>query len=794
MSASIPPPEGPEILPVLPLRNSVLFPASVVPVNVGRARSVRLIEESFGRDRPTVAVVAQRASETEDPEFEQVFTLGTVARVLKVIRLSSGNYSVVLQGISRMQILEPVSRQPFMRARVQRIDEPPLKDPELNSLVIQLREGARKLLELLPHPPRETVTVLDNIQDAGSLADLVASSLPVTTLQKQEVLEVLDVHARIRRVLELVLRQSQVYRVKKEISTMVQEEMSKSQREILLRQQMKSIKKELGEGDDDDEIENLRDKLARADLTIEADRAAKKQLSRMRSMSPNGAEFQVARNYVEWISDLPWGRTTPDRLDVAEARRVLDEDHHGLEKIKKRIVEYIAVRRLKSDIKGPILCFVGPPGVGKTSLAKSIARATGRNFTRVALGGVQDEAEIRGHRRTYVGAYPGRIVGAMKAAAARNPVMLLDEVDKLASDGRGDPGAALLEVLDPEQNSTFTDHYLEIPLDLSQVLFIATANRKDTIPRALLDRMEVIDLAGYTREEKVAIAKGFLIPKQMSDHGLSPGRLDFTLEAIDALVDYYTREAGVRNLEQKVAALCRAVAVRLAEGEDVKQLATEAWVKEALGAPRFDKSVAERVGRPGVATGLAWTPAGGQLMFIEASQMPGKGQLHMTGKIGDVMKESVAAAMTYLRARPEQLGLPFDFLDRIDVHLHLPGGGFPKDGPSAGIPIFVALSSMLTKLKVRPDVGMTGEITLRGAVLPVTGIKEKALAAHRAGLTHIILPKRNEPDVEEVPEVIRKGLTFHYVNKVDEILAFALDLESGPSGRSSERPAAPPPS
>jgi ATP-dependent Lon protease len=440
-------------------------------------------------------------------------------------------------------------------------------------------------------------------------------------------------------------------------------------------------------------------------------------------------------------------------------------------------VEYIAVRRLKSDIKGPILCFVGPPGVGKTSLAKSIARATGRNFTRVALGGVQDEAEIRGHRRTYVGAYPGRVVGAMKAAAARNPVMLLDEVDKLASDGRGDPGAALLEVLDPEQNATFTDHYLEVPLDLSQVLFIATANRKDTIPRPLLDRMEVIDLAGYTRDEKVAIAKGFLIPRQTSDHGLSPGRLDFTDDAIDTLVDLYTREAGVRNLDQKVAALCRAVAVRLAEGEDVRQLATGEWVREALGAPRYERTVAERLGRPGVATGLAWTPAGGELMFVEAEQMPGKGQLHLTGKVGDVMKESVAAAFTYIRAHTEQLGLPRDFLDKLDVHLHLPGGGFPKDGPAGGIPIFVALASMLTKLKVRPDVGMTGEVTLRGAVLPVTGIKEKMLAAHRAGLKHVVLPKRNEPDLDDVPDTVKKDLTFHFVGRVDEILAHALSLD-----------------
>jgi ATP-dependent Lon protease len=607
------------------------------------------------------------------------------------------------------------------------------------------------------------------------------------------VLSILDVRERLRRVLELVSRQSQVYKVKKEISTMVQEEMSRTQREFLLRQQMKSIKKELGEAEDDDEVELLRDRIARAEMPSDAEKMARKQLSRMRSMSPNGAEYQVSRNYVEWLADLPWGKTTADRLDVGEARRVLDEDHHGLEKIKRRIVEYIAVRRLKSDIKGPILCFVGPPGVGKTSLAKSIARATGRNFVRVALGGVSDEAEIRGHRRTYVGAYPGRFVSGMKTAGSRNPVMLLDEVDKLASDGRGDPASALLEVLDPEQNSTFVDHYLEVQLDLSQVLFIATANRKDTIPRPLLDRMEVIDLAGYTRDEKQAIAKGFLIPRQLSDHGLSPGRLDFTDEAVDVLVDSYTREAGVRNLEQKIASVCRAVAVRLAEGEDVRQLATPTYVEAVLGPARFDRQGAEKVGRPGVAAGLAWTPAGGDLMFVEATSMPGSGQTHLTGKVGDVMKESVAAAFTYIRARPEQLGLEVDFLKKIDVHIHLQNGAVPKDGPSGGIAIFVALASMLTKLHVRPDVGMTGEITLRGNILPVTGIKEKCLAAHRAGLKRVIVPRRNEADLDDVPEAIRKDLEIVMVSRVDEVLPLVLDLESGPGGRTSSLPPPLPP-
>ncbi len=790
MTASIPPPSGPELLPILPLRNSVLFPASVVPVNVGRPRSVRLIEESVGRDRPLIGVVAQRASETEDPGFEQVHPLGTVARVLKVIRLSSGNYSVVLQGVSRMRVLEPVATSPFLRARLERVLESPIRDTESEALATTLREAARRLREVLPNV-REVGPQLENVHDPGALADAIAADLAIPTGTKQEILETLDVHERLRRVLEIVSRQAQVHRVKKEISAMVQEEMSRTQREFLLRQQMKTIRKELGEADDDDELETLHERIARAELTPEAEKAARKQLQRMRAMSPHGAEYQVARTYVEWLADLPWGKVTADRLDVAEAKRVLDEDHHGLEPIKKRIVEFIAVRRLKSDIRGPILCFVGPPGVGKTSLARSIARATGRNFVRVSLGGVADDAEIRGHRRTYVGAYPGRFVVGMKQAGSRNPVMLLDEIDKLATDGRGDPAAALLEVLDPEQNASFNDHYLDVPLDLSSVLFIATANRKDTIPRPLLDRMELVELAGYTRNEKHQIAMGFLVPKELREHGLSPERLDFTPDAVDTIIDGYTREAGVRNLEQKIAAICRAVAVRLAEGEDVRQLVDAEHVRAVLGPPRFERTIAEKLARAGVAAGLSWSPAGGELMFVEAEQMPGTGQLHLTGKIGDVMKESVAAAFSYIRVRSGELGLPSDFLSKLDVHVHLPNAAVPKDGPSGGVAVFVALSSMLTKLRVRSDVAMVGEITLRGHILPVTGVKERCLAAHRAGVKHVLMPKRNEPDLEEVPAEVRRDLEIHLVSRMDELLALALDLDSGPAGpleRASEPP------
>ncbi len=733
---------------------------------------MRLIDEAFGSDRPLIGVAAQRFVEAEDPMFEDLYAIGTIARVLKVIRLSSGNYSVVLQGIARMRIVEPLARTPCLRARVERIKDATLRDEEIDALTVHLRESARQLLTVLPQPPREVGVVLDNVQEGGALADLVATHLPVATEAKQNILETLDLRARLRRVLELVGRQSELHRVKQEIASLVQEEMSSSQRELLLRQQLKAIRRELGESEeDDDELERLRERLAKAEPSPEAEKAARRELSRMTSMNASSAEYQVSFNYVEWIADLPWRRLTPDRIDVHQVRRVLDEDHHGLEQAKKRIVEHAAVRKLRANKRSPILCLIGPPGVGKTSLARSIARATARELVRISLGGVQDEAEIRGHRRTYVGALPGRLIAGFKKAGSRNPVFVLDEIDKMSADYSGDPGSALLEALDPEQNTAFVDHYLNVAFDLSQVLFVATANNKHTIPGPLLDRMEVIEIAGYTRDEKLAIARDFVVPRQLSDHGLTPERLEITDAALARLVDEYTHEAGVRTLEKQVASLCRAVAVRVAAGDDVHIEADGDFVEKELGPPRHEIQMTEPSLNPGVAGPLAWTPSGGELLLIESSQMPGKGQVHLTGQMSDVMKEAAAAAFTYVRARAGQFGLKDDFLSSIDVHIHLPRGSMPKDGPSAGIAMVVSLISMLRGERVRSDIAMAGEISLRGAVLPVSGLKQKCLAAHRAGIKHVILPRRNEPEIDEVPASVREALRLQFVSRVDEVLA-----------------------
>ncbi len=770
-------PSETDSVPILPLRNSVLFPMSVVPINVGRPRSVRLVEDLLGRDRALVGVLSQRSPDVDEPTFKELYTVGTVARVVKVIRLGANNYSVVLNGLGRFRVKGIASLEPYMRAKIERIPESLVRDVELDALGAGLRESTREVLGLMPNLPRDTAGILDNVREPGALADLIASNFPqaqASVADKQEILEAFDVKARVRLVMAMVGRQLEVLRVKKEISSMVQEEMGKSQREYILRQQMKSIKEELGEGGDDDEIEELRERIRRAKVPAEVEKVAKKQLSRLRSMAQQSAEFNVTKTYLEWIADLPWSKTTVDKLSVADVRRCLDEDHLGLTKVKKRIVEYAAIRQLRADKKGPILLFIGPPGVGKTSLGKSIARAMGRRYERIALGGVRDEAEIRGHRRTYVGALPGRILQALKKVGTKNPVLVLDEVDKLGVDMRGDPAAALLEVLDPEQNVSFQDHYLDLSFDLSQIMFLATANNRDGIPAPLYDRMEVIEVPGYTRSDKLGIAREFLVPKQLSAHGLTDERLAFPEQGIASLVDFYTREAGVRGLEREIAAVCRATAVKVAEGHDVHEVATAEHVELVLGPHKHRQEIAERQLSPGVATGLAWTPGGGTILFIEASRMPGKGNVVLTGNMRNVMQESATTAVSFVRSKAALLHLDPEWLKSIDLHLHIPQHGTPKDGPSAGVTMFTAVASLLLDAPVRADVAMTGEISLRGRVMPVGGIKEKLLAAHRAGIKHVLIPAQNRRDLDDIPDDVKDDLVITLIATMEEILPLVL--------------------
>jgi len=772
-----------ELLPILPLRNSVVFPASVVPINVGRPRSVRLVEDLVGLERAVVGIVSQRDAEVDEPRYEDLYDIGTVARVVKVLRLGPNNYSVVLHGLARFQITQRATLEPYMRARARRIPEDLERDVELDALGASLREGTRQVLSLMPNLPRETAGILDNVRESGALADLIASNLSpeqASVSDKQQILETFEPKARVRAVLAVVNRQLEMLKVKKEVSSMIADE-GKAQREQILRQQMRTIKEELGEGGEEDEVDELRERLRAAGLPDEVQKVSRKQLGRLAGMQPQSAEYNVTRTYLEWIADVPWNKTTPDRLDIEETRRCLDEDHYGLEKIKKRIIEYMAVRKLAGSKKAPILCFIGPPGVGKTSLGRSIARSMGRRYHRIALGGVRDEAEIRGHRRTYVGALPGRIVQGMKKAAVKNPVIVLDEVDKMGVDMLGDPAAALLEVLDPEQNGTFQDHYLDVPYDLSQVTFLCTANNPDTIPPALWDRMEVIDCPGYTRAEKLNIAKDFLCPKQLSAHGMTDERLDFQREGLERIIDSYTREAGVRNLEREIGAVCRSLVMRIAEGESSLVLVADGEaVERILGPPRYMPDLAERTSSPGVVTGLAWTPSGGDILFIECTSMPGKGEVLVTGNLKSVMSESAATAVSYVRSRAKDLGLDVEFLKNMDLHLHVPKGGTPKDGPSAGVTMFTAVASLLLGCPVKKEIAMTGEITLRGNVLPVGGIKEKMLAAHRAGIREVLIPARNEPDLEDVPKEVRAEMKFHFIKRVNEVLPLVLEPPLSP--------------
>ncbi len=763
----------PKELAILPLKGTVIYPGLAVPLIIGRERSIQLIDDALGSDK-MIGVITQKDPKVQDPAPEEMFSIGTAASILKMVRVSERDIRVVVQGVARIKVERYLESDPYYIARVSHLEEDYIEGITIEALTTNVKDVFRKVVELSPQVPSEIMGMITNLKNPGMLADFVVSSLNIPLEEKQQILEIIEIPARLNQVLEILNRELQVLELGQKIQSQVKEGIDKNQREYYLREQLRAIQQELGEGDELNESDELKERVDKAKLPEEPDKAARKELERLKRMHPSSAEYTVSRTYFDWILDLPWNECTEDNLNIREARRVLDEDHYNLEKIKKRILEYLAVRQLKKDMKGPILCFVGPPGVGKTSLGRSIARALGRKFVRISLGGVHDEAEIRGHRRTYIGALPGRIIQGIKKAGSNNPLFMLDEVDKLGSDFRGDPSSALLEVLDPEQNFSFSDHYLEVAFDLSKVMFIATANVLQTIPPALQDRMEILELPGYTEEEKVMIARDFLIPKQLEEHGLKGEQLGFADAALRTMIVSYTREAGVRNLERQIATVCRGVAKEIVEGSQQSVDFTDEFVHKYLGPVKFFPDVAERTAEPGVATGLAWTPTGGDIIFVEATIMPGKKTLTLTGQLGDVMKESAQAALSYVRAKYKELGVEQDFYENGDIHIHIPAGAIPKDGPSAGVTMFTALTSLLTRRPIRHDIAMTGEITLRGAVLPVGGIKEKVLAARRAGIHTVILPKKNEKDLEEVPENAKKDLNFLFVQRMDEIIPLAL--------------------
>ena len=764
-------------LPLLPLRNTVIFPVLTVPLSVGRPKSVAAVENALGVDK-LLAVVAQREADVDDPEPGKLYDVGVLARVVKLIKLADGNQSLVVQGLRRIKIGEYLQTDPYLRAKVEVLEETENEGVELDALMLNLKSLAKQVIDLSPTIPDEAHVFIENIDDPSVLADMIASNLRLSTEEKQDILGNLNVRQRLLKVIELLNREVQVLDLSQKIKSEVRGEIDKSQREYFLREQLKAIKRELGEEEDsEEELDDLRKQIEAKKLPKEVQDVALKELKRMERTPPQSPEHGIIRTYIDWIVDLPWSEHTVDNLDLKNAKAVLDSDHFGLEKVKKRMIEYLAVLRLKQDLKGPILCLVGPPGVGKTSLGKSVARALGREFVRISLGGVRDEAEIRGHRRTYIGALPGRIVQAMKKAKTNNPVFILDEVDKIGQDFRGDPSSALLEVLDPEQNDTFSDHYLEVPFDLSRVLFIATANRPDTIPPPLLDRMEVIELAGYTQNEKLEIARVHVVPQELENHGLKSEQIELPDDALELVIEAYTREAGVRNLKREVAGLMRGAAREIVENGVEKIKIDTAKVAELLGPVKYFKDLAEQLQVPGVAIGLAWTPVGGDILFIEANKMKGKGQLSLTGQLGDVMKESAHIALTYARSHAEQLGLDPDLFAITDFHIHVPEGAIPKDGPSAGVTMLSAVISLLTGRRVRSQIAMTGEITLRGNVLPVGGVKEKVIAAARAGIQEIVMSAKNEKDLIDVTAEIRDALKFHFVDTMDEVLKFALEAK-----------------
>jgi len=772
--------KGADEYPVMPLRNTVLFPQQVIPIYIGRERSLKLINDLDPKKR-YIVVVAQEDGSIEDPKSSDLYAYGTLAQVLKVFDMPDNSKSAIVQGISRVKILDYTNQEPYFFAAVESMEDDPITDSlEVDALAANLRQAFDELMKVAPNLTEEHSGMLKNIQKPNRLTDRAISVITISNQEKQEILEELNVKKRIEKALNLISREIQRIKLGEEIQSEVHDEITKTQREYYLREQMKAIKKELGEDEGSVETKELEDKLKAAKLPEDAEKVAMKELDRLSRIPTQSPEYNVSRTYIEWLSDLPWSETTDDRIDLKEAMKILDDDHYGLDKVKERIIEYLAVRNLKQKkdpdgrVRGPILCFGGPPGVGKTSLGKSIARAMGREFVRLSLGGVRDEAEIRGHRRTYIGALPGRIIQSIKKAGTNNPVFMLDEIDKLGADFRGDPSSALLEVLDPEQNHSFSDHYLEVDFDLSNVMFISTANYQDAIPPALRDRMEILEFTGYIEDEKVQIAKRHIVPKQVKENGLTKEDVTFDAGSVQELIRSYTREAGVRNLEREIANVLRKVARELVEEETKKTKITKAKVGEYLGAPRFHSELAERTTKPGVVTGLAWTAAGGDILFIESTKMKGKGRLTLTGQLGDVMKESATAGLTFVRSHAEEFGLDPDFNENTDIHIHVPAGAIPKDGPSAGVSMVTSLVSLLSGIPVKKKLAMTGEITLRGSVLPIGGVKEKVTAAHRAGIKEVILPDHNRKDLEDVPEHVAKDLTFHFAKEINDVLKVAV--------------------
>jgi len=768
-------------LPILAIRNTVIFPVLAFPINVGRDKSLRAVEVALESGK-LLGILAQKDAKNEDPEPDELYTTGTIVKILKSVKMPGNKLSVIIQGLARIKIRNWSHTEPYLRADVEVHEEPAEHPSDLDSKMGSLRALAQRIIDLSPQIPSEASFLVRSIDNPGVLADIVASNLSIGVEEKQELLDTFETSERMDKVVALLNKEIQVLELSNKIQSEVKGEMDKAQREYFLREQLKAIQKELGEVDDrQEEFEELKRNIKKARMPKDVEKVAFKELKRMSRMSPGAAEYTVSRTYIDWLIELPWAKSTDDNLDIERAAATLDEDHYDLEKVKKRILEYLAVRKLKNDMKGPILCLVGPPGVGKTSLAKSVARAVGRKLHRISLGGVRDEAEIRGHRRTYIGSLPGKVIKGIKKAGSNNPVFVLDEIDKLGADYRGDPASALLEVLDPEQNDTFQDHYLDVTFDLSKVLFIATANQRHPIPAPLRDRMEIIDIPGYTMEDKLKIARNFIIPEQLTEHGITDGHCEITDEGIRFLIESYTREAGVRSLKREIAALFRFVAKEVASGNlaiDERMIIGAEKVEEIRGPVQFFNDVAERTSVPGVATGLAWTQAGGDILFIEATKMRGKGQMKLTGSLGDVMKESVGVATSFVRASAPDYGIDEKVFEGTDFHVHVPSGAVPKDGPSAGVTMMTAIVSLLTGITVSHELAMTGEVTLRGAVLPVGGVKEKVLAAHRAGIKRVILPAKNKKDLPEIPDEIREALEFHFCARVEEVLELALGKDN----------------